>query len=510
MVIEQDLSLVNKIDRLLRWGHWYTFFNVLLALLITGSYFFADPWPATATGWVYLLVNWLGHTAFLCFLYFIVTIFPISLLFPSQKHVRGIGAILSTLGLVALIFDAYVYHSLGYHAGSASYEQTIDLLRQQVVTNLRNFILITTTVASILLALQLVISNYCWKKVERLKRSGIGHPALSILLGSFVLSHLIHIWADAVGYQDITRQDNTLPLSYPATARTVLARYQLLDPSQMSKKSAEGWLAQAGVNEHPVVLQCKVPSDLKPLQIWVVPGLTAEQNQLLQLQSFKKLPQHMAPVDSKIAIVNLLSAQLASKPKVAAPAWLQQLPVGLWGYQSGQLAEQRSPWLVNLSEQNATTIQWFLPDDTADLTSRLKQRAADEQMLVIEMNSQNEQFAVGQSQVWYYWPALHQQRISQVSQHLDIVPTLLAYAGCVNEHRWIGDNLLAPVQQAKLNIVGHQLFSFRKDKMLVVNEDGQFSVWSAGTLVPLEQKPDLPMLTDALNRLPRPANSLTE
>ncbi len=504
MVIEQDLSLVNKIDRLLRWGHWYTFFNVLLALLITGSYFFADPWPASAAGWIYLLVNWIGHTAFLCFLYFIITIFPISLLFPSQKHVRGIGAVLSTLGLVALIFDAYVYHSLGYHAGSASYEQTVDLLRQQVITNLRNFILITATVGSLLLAIELVISNFCWKKVERLKRSGVGHPALTLLLGSFVFSHLMHIWADAVGLQDITRQDNTMPLSYPATARTVLARYQLLDPSQLPRKGAEGWLAQAGVSEHPVALQCQVPTGIKPLQIWVVPGLTAEQNQLLQLQSFKQLPQHMAPVDAQVSSVNLLTAQLAGQTKLEAPAWLQQLPAGLWGYQSGLLAEQRAPWLVSLPKQAQSTIQWVLPDDSSELTNRLKLRAADEQMLVIENNSQSEQFAVGQSKIWYYWPALHQQRISQVSQHLDIVPTLLAYAGCQNTHPWVGDNLLQPVQQAKLNIVGHQLFSFRKDKMLVVNEDGQFSVWSAGTLVPLEQKPDLPMLTDALNRLPKP------
>ena len=504
MVIEQDLSLVNKIDRLLRWGHWYTFFNVLLALLITSSYFFADTWPATTTGWIYLLANWLGHTAFLCFLYFIITIFPISLLFPSQKHVRGIGAVLSSLGLVALIFDAYVYHSLGYHAGSASYEQTIDLLRQQVVTNLRNFILITATVGGVLLAIELVISNFCWKKVERLKRSGVGRPALSIFLGCFVFSHLMHVWGDAVGHLDITRQDNTMPLSYPATARTVLARYQLLEPSQLPRKGAEGWLAQAGVGENPVMLSCATPANIKPLQIWVVPGLTAEQNQLLQLQSFKLLPQHMVPVDSQIATVNLLSAQLASKAALTQPTWLDQLPAGLWSYQSAQLAEQRSPWLVTLPKQQSSTIQWFLPDDSAELTNRLKQRAADEQMLVIEISSQNEQFAIGQSKVWYYWPALHEQRISQVSQHLDIVPTVLAYAGCSNKHPWIGDNLLAPVQQAKLNIVGHQLFTFRKDKMLVVNEDGQFSVWSAGTLVPLEQKPDLPMLTDALNRLPKP------
>lgn len=504
MVIEQDLSLVNKIDRLLRWGHWYTFFNVLLALLITGSYFFADPWPLTAIGWAYLVVNWLGHTAFLCFLYFIITIFPISLLFPSQKHVRGIGAVLSSLGLVALIFDAYVYHSLGYHAGSASYEQTIDLLRQQVVTNLRNFILIIGTVGALLLAIELVISNYCWKKVERLRRSGVGQPALGIFLGSFVFSHLMHIWADAIGDTDITRQDNTLPLSYPATAKTVLARYQLLDPAQLSSKGAQGWLAQAGVSEHPVVLDCKISTSMKPMQIWVIPGLTSEQLQLLQLQDFKQLPQHMSPVDNTIASVNLLSAQLAGASLQTAPSWLSQLPTGFWGYQSGQLAQQRSPWLINLPQQTNHQIQWFIPDDSAELTERLKQRAADEQMLIIEISSQNELFAVGQSNVWYYWPELHQRRISQVSQHLDIVPTLLAYAGCTNEHPWVGDNLLVDVRQAKLNIVGHQLFSFRKDKMLVVNEDGQYSVWSAGTLVPLEQKPDLPMLTDALNRLPRP------
>lgn len=507
MVIEQDLSLVNKIDRLLRWGHWFTFFNILLALLITGSYFFADPWPATGIGWIYLLLNWLGHTAFLCFLYFIVTIFPISLLFPSQKHVRGVAAILSTFGLVALIFDAYVYHSLGYHAGSASYEQTIDLLRQQVVTNLRNFILITATVGSVLLAIELVISNYCWKKVERLKRSGLGRPALTIFLGSFVCSHLLHIWGDAVGNQQITRQDNTMPLSYPATARTVLARYQLLDPAHLAERATQGWLAQAGVNPHPVALTCQVPAELKPIQIWVVPTINAEQTQLLQLQNFKTLPQHMSPVDPQTALVNLLNAEIAGNPLSTAPQWLDQLPEQLWGYHSGTNAQQRAPWLLAINHDKTPLIQWLLPDNEAELTTRLKERAADEQIVVIASHSQQPQFTLGQSQVWYHWPLLHQQRISQVTQHLDIVPTLLAYAGCANKHPWIGDNLLMPVRQAKLNIIGHQLFSFRKDKMLVVNEDGQFSVWSAGTLVPLEQKPDLPMLTDALNRLPKPTST---
>jgi uncharacterized protein len=207
MVLEQNLSLVNKIDRLLRWGHWFTFFNVLLALLVTGSYFLADPLPASVMGWSYLLLNWLGHTAFLCFLFFILTIFPISLIFPYQRHVRGMAAILATCGLVALIFDAYVYHSLGYHAGSASYEQTLDLLRQQVITNLRNFVLITSAVAVLLVTIQLVISNYCWKKIARLSHSGVGKPAMVLLLSCFMCSHLLHIWGDASQHDDIIRQD---------------------------------------------------------------------------------------------------------------------------------------------------------------------------------------------------------------------------------------------------------------------------------------------------------------
>jgi arylsulfatase A-like enzyme len=97
---------------------------------------------------------------------------------------------------------------------------------------------------------------------------------------------------------------------------------------------------------------------------------------------------------------------------------------------------------------------------------------------------------------------LHQQRINEVTQHLDLLPTILAGAGCLNQQTWVGDNLLHPVTQAKLNLLNNQLYSFRKDKMLVVNEDGSYSVWSAGTLVRLEQRLDLPMLTDALKRLP--------
>ena len=152
MVLENNLSLVKKVNRLLNWGHWFSFFNILLALAVTSVYWLAEPLPVSILGWLYLPLNWIGHTAFLCFMFFILTIFPISLVFPYQRHVRGLAAILATVALIVLIFDAYVYANLGYHVGSASLDQAAELLRQQIVTNLRNFVLIVVTVAALLLA----------------------------------------------------------------------------------------------------------------------------------------------------------------------------------------------------------------------------------------------------------------------------------------------------------------------------------------------------------------------
>lgn len=504
MVLEQNLSLVNKIDRLLRWGHWFTFFNVLLALLVTGSYFLADPLPQSAIGWIYLLFTWLGHTAFICFLFFIITIFPVSLIFPYQRHVRGLAASLATCGFVALIFDAYVYHSLGYHAGSASYEQTLDLLRQQVVTNLRNFVLITGTVAALLLWLQLVLSNFCWKKIARLSHSGVGKPALVVLLGSFMLSHLLHIWGDASQNDAITRQDNILPFSYPATARTMLARYNLLETSASQLNTTElqkNWLEPTALRQLPVQLSCTAAANTAPVHFVVLNKLTvAQQTQLKQL-GLRQMNTHFAPVAKTQALDNLLYADMAQNEPQKAPDWLRQLPLDYVAFYAGNNWQQQLPWLKEQKPSSTALMHWHLPDNDDELTSLLQQ-VGDGTLLVIELQGQSDKFALGTAAFWYRWPQLQQLRISDVTQHLDILPTLLAELGCFNQQNWSGDNLLQPQSQTKLNILNNQLYSFRKDKMLVVEEDGSFSVWSAGTAVRLEQRLDLPMLTDALNRLP--------
>ncbi|MBZ9613568.1 DUF3413 domain-containing protein [Rheinheimera maricola] len=506
MVQENNLSLVKKVNRLLNWGHWFSFFNILLALMVTSVYWLSEPLPVSLLGWLYLPLNWIGHTAFLCFIFFILTIFPISLIFPYQRHVRGMAAILASSALVVLIFDAYVYANLGYHIGSASFEQAIDLLRQQIVTNLRNFVLIVLTVGALLLAIELTLSNYCWKKVERLKQAGITGLLLSIFIGSFMLSHLVHIYADANLKYDVTKQDNVLPLSYPATAKTFLARYQFVDLNSRAQLQLDKLSLPAAL-DNTNALQCHSPQQSAATVIIVSEPLEQPQTILMQALGLKQLEQHFAPENANEALLNLLYGKFRTSSSdmltllAQPPGWLAQLPEGLVSIgRTENTAVSSLPWLtVNTAASFAIVF-----DNNPE--QHLTQYRQYPNIVLLTLNASHSQFSLTPVEAWTNWQVLRQLQPHLVTQHLDMLPTLLAQAGCEFHASWLGDNLQKPRNLPKLNISGEEMISFKKDKMLVLRADGSYGVWSAGTLVPLNEKLDLPMLTDALKRIESLAN----
>tara|TARA_R110002126_G_scaffold200330_1_gene347948 strand:+ start:7894 stop:9417 length:1524 start_codon:yes stop_codon:yes gene_type:complete len=502
MVIEQNLSLVKKVNRLLSWGHWFTFFNILLALAVTSVYWLSEPSPTTILGWVYLACYWLGHTAFLCFIFFIVTVFPVCLVFPYQKHVRGLAALLATFGMVVLIFDAYVYASLGYHIGSASYHQTVELLRQQVVTNLRNFILIVSCVAAILVVIELTIGNYCWKKIARLKQVRISQPLLVILIGSFMLSHLIHIYADARLKWDVTKLDNVLPFSYPATAKTFLARYQFVDLAHRAQRQADKLNIAASEYNVPQ-LQCNAPPG-EPILVLISSNITEQSSQFMRQQGFRWHEQHFAPNNLYESLLHLLYGQFllteASQDQLnQPPAFIQQLPAGMMQISSESVAVSAAlPWLPVVNADNGATINIIFDDSP---TSNWSAYQHFTRIIILPLASKQSEFVLAPVATLVRWPTLNDQLKQHGSQHLDLLPTLLNAGGCSTHDSLLGDNLLASPTLPKLSISLQDIVSIRKDKMVVLRQDGSFGVWSAGTLLPLNEKLDTPMLTDALKRL---------
>lgn len=502
MVIEQNLSLVKKVNRLLSWGHWFTFFNILLALAVTSVYWLSEPSPETILGWLYLICYWLGHTAFLCFMFFIITVFPLSLVFPYQKHVRGLAALLATAGMVLLVFDAYVYANLGYHIGSTSWDQTIALLRQQVVTNLRNFVLIVSCVAAILIAIELIIGNYCWKKIARLKQSRASQPLLAIFISSFVLSHIIHIYADARLKWDVTKLDNVLPFSYPATAKTFLARYQLVDLAQRAQRQADR-LSISNPELDLRQLQCAT-TPAEPVLVIISNELTSEIVQFMAKQGLRSHEQHFAPNNNTEALLQLLYGQFmldddSRQQLQQPPAFLQQLPSNTMHISSkSAVIESKLPWLT--TSQPSTEPSVHIIFDDSPQTNWLGYQQFD-RIVLLPLTSMQPKFVLAPVNTMIRWPELAERLKHNNSVHLDLLPTLLSSAGCSTESSWLGDNLLQNQTLPKLGISQQDIVSIRKDKMVVLRQDGSFGVWSAGTLVPLNEKLDTPMLTDALKRL---------
>jgi len=90
----------DKIARLISWGHWFTFFNILLVLAIGTLYIEATEAPGSALGVLYLIMSWLGHFAFLPFIVFIILIFPFCLLIPYTRILRGIATLVASFGLI--------------------------------------------------------------------------------------------------------------------------------------------------------------------------------------------------------------------------------------------------------------------------------------------------------------------------------------------------------------------------------------------------------------------------
>ncbi|SNY50694.1 hypothetical protein SAMN06297280_1648 [Arsukibacterium tuosuense] len=506
MVIEQNLSLVKKVNRLLSWGHWFSFFNILLALAVTSVYWLSEPSPESALGWLYLLCYWLGHTAFLCFMFFIITVFPLSLVFPYQKHVRGLAALLATVGMVVLIFDAYVYSNLGYHIGSTSWDQTIALLRQQVVTNLRNFVLIVSVVAAILIAIELIIGNYCWKKIARLKQSRASKPLLAIFIGSFVLSHIIHIYADARLKWDVTKLDNVLPFSYPATAKTFLARYQLVDLAQRAQRQADR-LSISNPELNLRQLQCAV-TPAEPVLVIIAAQLSPKMGQFMGKQGLRSHDQHFAPNNDTEALLQLLYGQfmLTADSKhqlLQPPAFLQQLPPNTMRIHSkSDVIKSQLPWLASNQAATGAAINIIFDDSPHTNWHDYQQY---NRIVLLPLTSLETNFVLAPVSAMIHWPELTERLKQHNSMHLDLLPTLLSSAGCSTESSWLGDNLLQSQTLPKLGISQQDIVSIRKDKMVVLRQDGSYGVWSAGTLVPLNEKLDTPMLTDALKRL-EPAN----
>ncbi|ELR63676.1 hydrolase of alkaline phosphatase superfamily [Photobacterium marinum] len=222
----------DKVSQLISWGHWFSFFNIIAAMLLGTRYIVHSEWPETIMGQLYLGFSWIGHFGFLVFGFYILILFPASFLIPSQRLMRLFAVLVGTVGLTALLLDTHAYESLELHLSPLVW----DLLLSGEKTDLNarwQYLFITVPV---IFLMQLILSEWLWRKLRKLTRKHVGVPIAAVFGLCFLSSHLIYIWADANLYRPVTMQRSNFPLSYPMTAKTFMEKHGLLDRQEYSKR----------------------------------------------------------------------------------------------------------------------------------------------------------------------------------------------------------------------------------------------------------------------------------
>ncbi len=503
MNLSTHQPFTSRAHRLLNWGHWFTFFNILIALTISVTYIAPDATPQTVLGWVYLLTNWVSHTAFICFVCFLLTIFPVSMVFPYQHHIRGVSAVIATAGILLLTIDAYSFNRLGYHISNASLDQVVSLLTRTWGDHPVRSTLWVTLITVCILGYELLISNFTWKRIIALKEKQLHRIIVSVFIGCFFTSHLIHIWADANLKYDITQQDNMFPLSYPTTAKSLLARYDLLDKENYQQEKSKTWQIKSRLNYQPDANRCEineVPST--SLTIDVVDRLITPQEQDHLLSAgFIAYDNHFQSLDPDDAAFSLLfglpslySEYIASQQ--IQPAWFT-------------VAKAYNINVVTTPDVDALSHKGFSesPVLSLNLDSNLSISGSfNDNHIIVTRDTSMTAGPLIKSAIYVKWhkPVLYRH---QITTNASIAYSILAdwmKCGELAENTTIATSLFdRDKEKLKATYTADTLAFFHKDKITLVTSQGTDQHYSAASGMQLDVNLDTYELTDAINLITR-------
>jgi len=562
MVTFESKTYSKRLLHLISWSHWFTLFNIIAAIALSSFYIFNESKPETLIGVVYLFTTWTSHMGFLTFMSFVLILFPITLLVPQTRFIRGTASIIFTIGLFLLILDGFVYSRLGYHLNASSSEQIISLLTT-IGRNNDYFWLYSALVGILILSAELVISNYAWKHLSELQETVFAKFIVIPLVVFFFVSHLIHIWADANLEYDVLQQDTVLPLSYPSTAKALLTKYGMFDREDYIERRNSPLSFSRSIPQYPLLntklatknnQQCPANTQLIQSAYLVLTNEILSDN---QIQQFKRHSSARA-IDIKHHTDNALRSD----------AWFNLFFSLPSIYQEQLIAQNSKPLLFQALEKtnavkhftvignkNEPKSYWFesLFDSRNDLTdisslmfSKDKNNFTEQLntvkpgLHVIYFNESNthqfelfmDALLLAQSQkntkdiIWVssvgnnsqatsltIKPSLliipndnkKNKTVKRLSSQMDIQPTLLSnWLNCqLDEHFFPNGQNLLKIKKNRLiaNTMQSGIMVFSKDQSVFIDQNGNFQSYSIQLDSPITVSANFPLMIDAVHSI---------
>ena len=262
----------DSVSSIISWGHWFTFFNIIIAIVQSARYVLDAGYPTTVSGNLFLFTYTMGHFGFLFFATFVLLLFPLAFIFPFFRAYRTLAIILATLGQAALMLDSQFYRELGMHSNSFLYELFIQGEGNGVGTEWWKVAL----AFAILLLLEISLANWVSQWRDSRSRRQMGKRITTLFVICLFTYNLTYAIADAMNYGPITRQATYYPLSYPLTAKTALKKAGFID-SEEDFGDPNQPIDYDGSFNYPKTLINPRAVDNPPNIVWVViSGLNAE------------------------------------------------------------------------------------------------------------------------------------------------------------------------------------------------------------------------------------------
>ena len=241
----------DKVSSSVEWAQWFAFLNIALSGAIGIRYLIEYPRTAVSTlDHFYAIVSLIGHFGFLCFMFFLLFLFPFSFIITGKKAYRTTAFVTASILNIALLVDTQIFHYFHFHMSWQILRVISDFDRSSLGLN---FYYLVYSVPAVI-AIESVLIRYADYKCRKTRIPAFTKVLIAAAVVCFVATHLLHAWADAVKYRPITDQSYIFPMMYPMTARSFLAENSwitLPEAEQSSRRLMNYPLQSITAEKHP-------------------------------------------------------------------------------------------------------------------------------------------------------------------------------------------------------------------------------------------------------------------
>lgn len=241
-MLETGHKFHDNVAKQIAWAHWFTFFNIIAISLISLRYIVYSGLSDSPLGIAYQFISLIGHFSFIAAVVFGVLLFPLAFLISHNLTYRLVSILIATITITFLILDTQIFRLYNFHLNPLIWQF---LQKPEQVEEIYSINLHYISIP-IIFTLEIIFSFLLWRKVRNIQAKHIGKPIALFLCATFVISHLMFIWADAVQYRPITQQKSLYPLSYPMTAHTFLSKQGWLN----EEKRQKNMLGETGTDQN--------------------------------------------------------------------------------------------------------------------------------------------------------------------------------------------------------------------------------------------------------------------